>query len=94
MIINDDQRGRTAGGRYTWRPLVQLEPDDYPPDSVYWRLRFEAARRELERLVGQPGYRAWAGRTWPDDERLVRLSWREIAETVEAAIEKAGGEGI
>jgi len=91
MIINDDQCGRTVGGRFARRARVQCEPDDYPPDCRYWRLRFAAARRELERRLGRPGYCAWAARTWPDDTQLCLLPWRTIAETAEAAIEALDG---
>lgn len=85
MIHNYDNLGRTASGRYTRRPAVQLEPDDYPPDSRYWQRRFETARLDFERRCGRRAYRRWAERTWPGDT-LSTLTWRTIAETVEALL--------
>jgi hypothetical protein len=85
MIHNDDSLGRTASGRYTHRPAVQPEPGDYPPDSRYWQRRFETARLDYERRFGRRTYRRWAERTWPGDT-LSSLTWRSIAETVEAAL--------
>lgn len=64
MRVNPDHRGHTVGGRYVWRPLLQPEPDDFPPDSKYWLL---AARKELSALQElDKAWESWYNNTIPD----------------------------
>jgi 4-alpha-glucanotransferase len=78
MIINCDRRGRTAGGRITYRPLIQYEPDDFPPNSKYWHNRAMAAAKELVEKIGYEAYCQWID-AGPDER-----TWRELYEAIMA----------
>lgn len=81
MITNQDHRGSTAGGRFTHRSLVQLEPDDFPPDSKYWR---NTAKDAAVKLVEKIGYAAYC--RWIDDgpER----TWRELYDAIQIELNR------
>ena len=85
MIINPDHRGRTAGGRTTYRALVTYEPDDYHPDSKYWQLRAHDVQVQLADLLGSSDYRAWADLVWPG-ATIEEFSWRTIYQQTNAAL--------
>lgn len=59
MNVNVDRCGRTAGGKATYRPLVQWDEEDYPPDSNYWRSCALGAAGRLSERIGFEEYCAW-----------------------------------
>ena len=81
MILNSDRRGRTAGGRTTYRPLIQLEPDDFPPDSKYWHGRARQVANELTDLVGYDAYCEFI-----DTSADESATWRQIYDIVAARL--------
>ena len=59
MRINPDHRGRTSDGRATYRPLIQWDENDYPPDSKYWMsLAHLAANGQPAGSAGRPAEQA------------------------------------
>jgi hypothetical protein len=65
MRINPDNKGQTHEGKYVWRPLIQHEPDDFPPNSKFWLLR---ARKELDVLQGiDNSWEEWYNNEIPDE---------------------------
>ena len=88
MIINPDRRGRTAGGRYTHRPVIEFEPEDFPPESRYWQYRAQGVQQDLLRILGEANYTAFSLAAWPD-EALADYTWRDLAEQGEAALKLA-----
>ena len=86
MIINADHKGRTVGGHFTWQPLLEPEPDDFPPDSRAWMNTAENALNKMrDNLNGQ--YETWSELVWPGNS-LQRddFSWRDMYEMTEAAL--------
>ena len=84
MIVNTNHRGRTDGGRTTYRPLIQLEADDYPPESRYWFLRCKTAQSDLGKIIGAELYCSWANNVWPE-ATIEEMTWKDIALITEAA---------
>ena len=84
MIVNPDHHGRTTGGRYTFRPLIEYEPDDFPPDSQYWEKRARYHMSDLGNILGNAAYASFAESTWPG-AAIEEYSWKEISIQVEAA---------
>ena len=84
MIINTDHIGRTAGGRYTYRPYLQMEPDDYPPNSIYWNMEFDQVHDELIDLIGEK-YLALGEMIWPLNT-IEEYSWRDLTKQLGAAV--------
>jgi hypothetical protein len=76
MIINTDHKGRNANGSYAWRPLLQAEPNDFQPDSTYWRRRGQGAVAELIGKMGTEAVEDWFDVTWPEG---AEPSWWSIA---------------
>lgn len=85
MIINTDRKGRTVGGRFTRRDLIEYEANDFPPDSKFWMQCAKTAAADLRGLVGDEQYAVWAELVWPG-ATIDALSWRSIAEMNEAAL--------
>jgi hypothetical protein len=78
MILHTDHRGQTAGGRYTYRPLVEYEPNDFPPDSLFWKNTAEDAMDRLRELLGVE-YPLWAELTWPGTS-IQEFTWYDLAQ--------------
>ena len=81
MIANHDHNGRTAAGKYTWRPAIQMEPDDFPPESKYWEGRARTATSRLLDMLSTEAFDKWL-----DDNVSDNDTWRAIAEKEEAYI--------
>ena len=77
MIINSDHRGRTVTGRYTYRSLIQLEPADFLPDSIYWKIQAKGTVAKLIEEVGTDEATDWFDTVFPEG---TNPSWKEIAE--------------
>ena len=84
MINNQDHIGRTAGGRYAYRPYLQMEPDDYPPNSLYWNMAYDQVHDELIDLIGEK-FLALADQIWPDNT-IEEYSWRDLTKQLGGAI--------
>jgi hypothetical protein len=76
MIINTNHRGRTSTGRYAYRPLLEPEEDDFPPDSNYWSGRAEAAINSLKEAIGCDATGDWFDAVFPE---TTNPSWKDIA---------------
>ena len=85
MIINRDHKGRTQSGKITYRPLIQFEPDDFPPDSLYWGKSACAAQKALADQVGAKKYNAWRKIVWPGDT-IYEFTWRQLYKAFQAAL--------
>lgn len=85
MQINPDHRGRTADGRATYRPLIQLSEDDYPPESKYW---MNVAQQAAKRLAGRMGYEPYCA--WIDAQEEP-AHWRGLYELVRAKEQELEG---
>ena len=85
MIVNADHKGRTFGGRTTFRPLIEYEPGDYPPDSRFWRSAADATTNKLRDRLGE-SYPLWAELTWPG-ESIEEFTWRDVTEMSQAALD-------
>jgi hypothetical protein len=81
MIINTSHRGRTATGKYAYRPLLEPEPDDFPPDSIYWENQAWDAHDRLIDVLGVDAYLAWVEENISDGD-----TWRAIAEKEEGKL--------
>ena len=88
MIINTDPKGRTVGGRFTRRDLIEYEANDFPADSLFWKQAARGSADALAAVVGGERYATWADLVWPG-ETIQTFSWRSIAEMNEAAIRLA-----
>lgn len=84
MILNPDHRGQTEGGHYTYRPLIQYEPNDFPPDSRFWKNTANFVMDQL-RTILKNDYPIWAEITWPGTT-IQSFSWRQIAQMSQAAL--------
>jgi len=76
MIINPNHKGRNATGAYTWRPLLQAEPNDFQPDSVYWKKRAQGAVNELIGELGVEAANDWFDAMFPEG---ANPTWWNIA---------------
>lgn len=74
MIVNTSCRGRTSGGRYAYRPIVELEPDDYPPDSNFWAGRARYELSILRESLGDERYQEWVDECITDQD-----VWKDLA---------------
>jgi hypothetical protein len=83
MIINTDHNGRSETGAYAWRPLLQAEPNDFLPNSAYWRRRGQGAVAELIAALGAEVVNDWFDATWPEG---AEPSWWNIALRAEEKI--------
>ncbi len=72
MHTNVDRRGRTASGKTAYRPLIQMDEDNYPPDSTYWHSCAMGAARRLSKKMGYEEYSAWL------DEQGEPAHWRAL----------------
>lgn len=68
MIIHSDQKGRSKGGKFTWRSQTEYEPDDYPEDSVYWRNWRDLSANELIKKIGDDAFQDWVETNLTDDD--------------------------
>lgn len=84
MIVNATHSGRTIGGRYAYRPLVQMEPDDFPPDSNYWAGRARYELGGLHDVMGEEWYQEWCDECIADTD-----TWKDIANKAAEALAKA-----
>jgi hypothetical protein len=84
MILNTDHRGQTAGGRYTYRPYIEMEPDDYPPNSQFWSLAFDQHKADLISLIGSQ-YTELAEMIWPKDT-IEEYTWKELTKQLGGAL--------
>lgn len=86
MIINPDMKGRTVGGRYTWRPLVEVELDDfdYPPDSKFWMMDAQYYQGVLADELGL-AYKTLAELIWPG-ATIEEYTWRDISQQMQGAL--------
>lgn len=84
MIVNADHRGQTESGRYTYRPFLQPEPDDFPPDSLYWQMAFKQAREEIADMIGEDCMSLF-DQIWPQNT-IEEYSWKELAKQLGGAI--------
>jgi len=75
-IINPNHRGRNTNGGYTYRPLIEAEPNDFEPDSVYWKKRAQGAVAELITALGTEAVEDWFDITWPEG---FQPTWWNIA---------------
>jgi hypothetical protein len=85
MRYNTSHRGRTDGGRYTYRPLVEYEPDDFPADSNYWHGRAMTEVKGLIEVLGKKAYNEWCIENVDDKG----LTWKDIANLAAEATKKA-----
>lgn len=92
MIINQDHRGRTAGGRATWRPLIQYEPNDFPHDARIWMNTANNRMDQLRTILGAD-YPIWSELTWPE-ESIEEFTWRDIALMSQAALDASAKDGM
>lgn len=78
MRINPNHRGRTSDGKATYRPLIQWDEDDYPPDSNYWHGCAMQACQGLSLRMGYEPYCAWL------DAQEDPAHWRALHDLVKA----------
>lgn len=78
MRVNPDHRGRTSDGRATYRPLIQFDENDYPPESKYWMSLAHQAAKQLAERMGYEPYCAWI------DAQEEPAHWRELYELIKA----------
>lgn len=78
MRVNPDHKGRTSDGRATYRPLIQWEEDDYPPDSKYWQLLANQAAKRLAERMGYEAYCDWI------DAQDEPAHWKALHELIKA----------
>jgi len=83
MIVNTDSRGRTETGRYTWRPMIQMEADDYPPDSKYWDLATGNMQNAIIKIM--PNWDELAELIWPGSS-IEEYSWKQISFAIKGAL--------
>ena len=86
MRINPDHRGRTADGRATYRPLIQWDEDDYPPDSKYWQGLANQAAKQLAARMGYEPYCEWI------DAQEEPAHWRGLYELIKGKEEELGAQ--
>ena len=84
MIIHQDLLGRN-GGKFAHRPRVEYEPNDYHPDSNYWKYDAIQARAELAQLIGVANYNLWSEMTWPGETINVH-TFKELSQEFRVAI--------
>jgi hypothetical protein len=58
------------------------------PDSEFWMYESKRSQTELERLIGDDAYEAWAELVWPG-ETIDSKTWKEIHQATSHAIEEA-----
>ena len=78
MIINSDTRGRSLTGKFARRPLIEYEPDDFPPDSMYWKSCAMQEGLRLSNKIGAENAHIWAEMQWPGDT-VNNFTFKEIA---------------
>ena len=83
MIINTDHRGRTARGKYTYQPLIQLEPNDFDPNCKWWEWATQNAIDELIELKDADWTEKWFDAFYPEG---TEKTWREIAEAAQQKV--------
>lgn len=76
MIVNTDHQGRTATGKYAYRPLLEPEEDDFPADSVYWQRQAEGTVAELKKTFPDEQMDVWFEETFPEGSTCI---WKDIA---------------
>ncbi len=92
MIILDQQE-RTLSGKFTRKPHLVYEPDDFPPDSLYWKIEATQEGLRLSKLIGSDNAHLWCEMTWPGDA-IDKLTFKEIAQGFQSAIEYLGKDTI
>jgi len=84
---NPNRRGKDNRGRFAFRALVELEADDYPPNSKFWCNTARDLLLELEKL--DKNWEVWYDKVIPDnatckviaellDERILTLNDKRI----------------
>ena len=73
MITNADHQGHDAGGRFAYRPLLQMDETDFDPCSVFWQRRAETVLQELCRRLGLIKYQQWVETVLSDSD-----TWKDI----------------
>ena len=89
-IINPNHKGRNATGAYTWRPLLEAEPKDFQPDSVYWKRRAQGAVNELIGKLGTEAVNDWFDSMFPEG---TQPSWWNIALRAEEKLREFSTQG-
>jgi hypothetical protein len=93
MIIARNHSGRTATGKYAYRPLVQPGPDDFHPESVYWRMQMNGVLAELQETIPDEQMDMWFEETFPEGASCtckdIALKARELLHELSIAKERA-----
>ena len=85
MIIFDQQE-RTLSGKFARKPHIVYQPNDFPPDSLYWKIEATQAGRKLGELIGDDNSHIWCEMKWPGDA-VEALTFKDIAMEFRAAKE-------
>lgn len=75
-IIPHDHRGRTITGKFAYRASIEMEPDDFPADSVYWERQAQGMVAELQKTFPDEQIDVWFEETFPEGSTC---TWKDIA---------------